>query len=69
MTHRRKRFNLGHALKEVGKSLKPAGHLIKEVVETPIHMVDKVGNVAQSMSLPLLIIGGVVLFVIVKDKL
>ena len=69
MTHKRRRFNLGHALKEVGKSLKPVGHLVKEVVETPMHAIDKVGNVAQSMSLPLLIIGGVVLFVIVKDKL
>ena len=68
MTHR-KRFNLAHSLQEVGRALKPVSHLVKEVVETPMHAIDKVGNITQSMALPLLIIGGVVLFVVVKDKL
>jgi hypothetical protein len=67
--HHRKKFNLAHTLKGFGKDLKPASHLIKEVVETPIHAIDKIGNVAQSAMLPMLIIGGIVLFVIVKDKL
>ena len=69
MTHRRKRFNLGHALKEVGKSLKPVGHVVKDVIEMPNHMIDKVGNVGQSLALPLILVGGVILFIVVKDKL
>ena len=68
MTHR-KRFNLAHSLQEVGRALKPVSHLVKEVVEMPNHMIDKVGGIGQSMALPLIIVGGIVLFVIVKDKL
>jgi hypothetical protein len=68
MVHRKK-FNLAHTIQSIGKDLKPAGHLVKEVIETPIKAIDKVGNIAQSATIPLLIIGGVVLYVIVKDKL
>ena len=68
MTHR-KRFNLAHSLQEVGRSLKPVGHIVKDVIEMPNHMIDKVGNVGQSLALPLIIVGGIVLFIVVKDKL
>ena len=67
--NRRKRFNLAHSLQEVGKALKPVGHVVKDVIEMPNHMIDKVGNVGQSLALPLIIVGVIVLFVIVKDKL
>jgi hypothetical protein len=67
--HGHRKFNVAHALKEVGHALKPAGHLAEKIVETPSHLIDKTAGVMNNMSLPLILIGGVVLFVIVKDKL
>ena len=67
--HGHRRFNVAHALKQVGHALKPVGHMAEKIIETPSHLIDKTAGVMNNMSLPLLIIGGVVLFVIVKDKL
>ena len=67
--HRHRRFNVGHALKEVGHALKPIGHMAEKIIETPSHLIDKTAGVMNNMSLPLILVGGVILFIVVKDKL
>lgn len=68
MTHK-KRFNFAKLTKEIGHDL---GKVAKEVIETPEKLLDKgihgVEGVANSLTLPLLVIGGVVLFVYIKNK-
>ena len=67
--HRHRKFNVANTLKQVGKALKPVGHIAEKIVETPSHLIDKTAGVMNNMSLPLILVGGVILFIVVKDKL
>jgi hypothetical protein len=72
VNHHHKKFNFAHLTKEIGHDVgavtKPVFHLGKEVVEAPVHALDKVTSVGADIALPLLVIGGVILFVYVKNK-
>jgi hypothetical protein len=72
MNHHHKKFNFAQLTKEIGKDVgmvtKPVFHVAKTVVEAPVHALDKVTSVGADLALPLLIIGGVILFVYVKNK-
>jgi hypothetical protein len=67
-----KKFNFAHLTKEIGKDVgvvaKPVFHLGKEVVESPLHLADKALNMGNGLTLPLLVIGGVLVYAYVKNK-
>jgi hypothetical protein len=75
----KKKFNLGKSLKSVGKALKPVGKELqntakvlrkdfKEMATAPNKLLDKGLDKLGGLGLPLMIAGGVVLFLIVKNQ-
>ena len=67
--HNKHRVNFAKIVGGIGKEV---GHIAKEVVEEPGKVLKtglhEVGGIAGELSLPLLVIGGVVLFVYIKNK-
>ena len=75
--HKKKKFNVKHFFKDLGGGLKQVEGVIK-TVEAPIlnqqnqiaklggKVVDGVGKLGNNMILPIVIIGGVVLFTMIK---
>ena len=69
MTHGRKQKKIWKSIGDGFKSVAhPIEHAGEKMIDLPSHAIDKIGNVAQSMSLPLILIGGVVLLVYLKNN-